>query len=481
VASIVIAAVVAAAWLVRTDYQVLLSDLKPQDAAAMTAELDRQKIPYQLADGGATILVESGAVHAARLKLAGKEMPLRGAAGFELFNNGDFGMTEFAQKINYQRALQGEITRTILSLAEVSEARVHLALPEEGLFKRANSKPKAAITVTMKAGQVLRPDQVSGIQRLVAAAVPGIAAQDVTIVDQQGIALTRTGVREGEAEAGSGGRLDLKQDTEKLLARKATEVLERAFGAGHAMATVDVTLNMDQVKVTTEDVIGAPAASGRGTGVIVRERESLREVGAPLQGTPDTASRASNTQREVEYQVGRRVEQVVTQPGAIRSLHVAAVVRQHLDDQQLERARALVTAAVGGVAERGDSVVVQTLAAFMPAQGAAAPAGPAPSLRLAETMGSPAAVPRTTVAPDTSGALGTQSVIAALAAAVMLALLGALAWWFNRRRAGSLVPMSEAERRRMARQVRMWLDEAHGAAPVPVVGAAVGRLPEVRP
>src|SRR4051794_33449596 len=98
--AIVAVAAIGAAWLMRSDYQVLFSDLKPQDAAAMIAELDRQKVPYQLADGGATFLVESGAIHAARVKLAGKEMPLRGAAGFELFNNGDFGMTEFAQKIN---------------------------------------------------------------------------------------------------------------------------------------------------------------------------------------------------------------------------------------------------------------------------------------------------------------------------------------------------------------------------------------------
>ena len=112
-------AIAAVAWLLRTDYQVLFADLKPQDAAQMTAELDRQKITYRVSDDGSAILVDAAVVHATRLKLMGKDMPLHGAAGFELFNNGDFGMTEFAQKINYQRALQGELTRTILALSEV--------------------------------------------------------------------------------------------------------------------------------------------------------------------------------------------------------------------------------------------------------------------------------------------------------------------------------------------------------------------------
>ena len=118
-------------WALRADYQVLFAELSPQDAAAMTAELERLKVPYRLADEGASILVEKEQVYAVRMKLMGKDLPLHGAVGFELFNNSDFGMTEFAQKINYQRALQGELTRTILSLAQVKDARVLLVLPEQ--------------------------------------------------------------------------------------------------------------------------------------------------------------------------------------------------------------------------------------------------------------------------------------------------------------------------------------------------------------
>src|SRR6185312_10375750 len=137
--------------------------------------------------------------------------------------------------------------RTILSLAAVEAVRVHLALPEEGLFKRAGEKAKASITLTTKAGHALAPDQVAGIQRLVAAAVTGVAAQDVTIVDQRGVALTRAAQPDGAGEPNA-QRLDLKRETEDYLARKVDAVLERRFGAGQAMASVDVTLDMDQVR-----------------------------------------------------------------------------------------------------------------------------------------------------------------------------------------------------------------------------------------
>ncbi|GAB2591441.1 flagellar basal-body MS-ring/collar protein FliF [Ramlibacter solisilvae] len=433
----------AAAWVLRTDYQVLFTDLKPQDTALMVAELDRMKVPYRIGADGNTISVDGAVVHATRLKLMGKDIPLHGAAGFELFNNADFGMTEFAQKVNYQRALQGEITRTILALSEVRDARVHLAMPEEGLFKRATSRAKAAITLSLKTGQSLRPEQITGIQRLVAAAVPGIVAQDVTIVDRQGVALTRVTAAEGEQDGAGSNRLDLKRDTERLLARKATEVLEGAFGSGQVLASVDVTLNMDLVRVTTEDVIGAPGRSGQSSaGVIVRERESARDVGPPLGGRTDAGGRASNSQREVEYQVGRRVEQVATQPGAIRRLQVVAVVRQPMDDKQIEQMRTLVAAAVGAMPERGDSVVVQSLRAFeTPALQDAPPA-------VIEERAPPAA--KTPNWPDI-GAIG------ALATALALSfILAAMVLWRRARSRDS--GMSADQRQLLLEQMRQWLD-----------------------
>src|SRR4051812_37844238 len=181
--------VVAGTWITRDDYQVLFSDLDPQDGAAMIAELDRTKVPYRLADNGRTILVDKDTVHKTRLKvMGGKGAPVKGTVGFEIFNNSDFGMTEFAQKINYQRALQGELARTIMSLDEVKQARVHLAVPEAGLLKKA-ARPKASVTLALRGDSRLRPEQIVGIQRLVAAAVPEMDASAVTVLDQQGVAL----------------------------------------------------------------------------------------------------------------------------------------------------------------------------------------------------------------------------------------------------------------------------------------------------
>ena len=346
----------------KTDYQVLFSNLNAQDANAMVSELERQKIPYKLGADGTSILVDKETVHKTRIKLMATDLPIHGNVGFELFNNSDFGMTEFAQKINYQRALQGEITRTILSLSEIESARVHLAFPEEGLFKKNLGKTKAAISLVLKKGAELRPEQVSGIQRLVSAAVPSIQQQDVTIVDQHGIALTRNAQDEAGGELNS-SRLDLKKETELYLSKKADAVLNKIFGNGGALTSVDVSLNMDRIKVTTDDVVGLPSKNGQSqTGVVIREKEMSHDISAPLdaKNIEMMGGRGGGSlNRETEYQVGHRVEQIVSLPGAISKLHVLAVVSQPIDASQQEQIRQLISAAVGASQERGDVIVVQ--------------------------------------------------------------------------------------------------------------------------
>lgn len=432
-------------WVLRGDPAVLFSELRPQDAAVMAGELDKLKIPYTVADNGATLLVERSQVHSARLKLMGRELPLHGTVGLELFNTTDFGMTEFAQKINYQRALQGELTRTILSFPEVRDARVHLALPEQGLFRQNAVRPKAAINLTLRAGQSLRQEQVSGIQRLAAAAVPGLLAQEVTIVDQQGVALTRSGEAEPEGGAGS-TRLELKRDMENYLSRKAGLVLEQMFGPGQALASVDLTLNMDQVRVTTEDVLAAPdARGGLATGVLVRERESARDSATPdARGADARSARGSSMQRDVEYQAGRRVEHVVSQPGAVRRIQVVAVVRQDLTAAQREQLHRLVGAAVGASAERGDTVVIQSL---QPAPAAV----PTPALAQPSQAGASAAVATPLVTP-----LPEASPWISLAVAGMVLTL--LAAWLRRRFVHQAPPsLTQSQRQAALDQVRTWM------------------------
>ena len=451
--AITLAMVLAGWWLLRGEQAVLFSDLRPQDAALLASELEKQKVAYSVADNGATLLVDKAQVHATRLKVMGRDLSLHGAVGLELFNNSDFGMTEFAQKINYQRALQGELTRTILSFPEVRDARVHLALPEQGLFKQASTRAKAAVTLSLRAGHALRLEQVNGIQRLVAASVPGLTTQDVTIVDQQGVALNRP-ESGGEGEAGGSNRLDLKRETENYLSRKAGVVLERAFGPGQALASVDVTLNMEQVRVTTEDVIAAPDAKGGvATGVLVRERESARDHATPEARTGEARTlRGSSMQRDVEYQAGRRVEQVVSQPGTIRRLHVVALLRQPLDADQQEQVRRLVAAAVGASLERGDTVVVQSFGA--------APAAALPAMEQVGASSAVAANPTAVVSLDPWTAASV---------ALLLLVLAAFTLRLRGRKPSGLAAarqLSASERHAALRRVEDWLQEDRSAQPL---------------
>lgn len=165
---------------------VLFSKLRPMDAATIVAELDKKKVQYRLADDGTTILVPADKVEATRLSILSQDLPLKGSVGFELFNKSDIGLTEFAQKINYQRALQGELSRTIMTIDAVDTARVHLSLPEETIFREDKRLPKASIALTLKPGRSLSTGAVTGIQRLVAASVPELNAADVVVLDDEG-------------------------------------------------------------------------------------------------------------------------------------------------------------------------------------------------------------------------------------------------------------------------------------------------------
>ena len=175
------------AWTaLRVPYQPLFTRLKATDAAAIVADLDRKKIPYELADGGSTILVPANRLDATRLDLTNDNLTLKGTVGFELFNKSDMGLTDFAQRINYQRALQGELERTIMTLDGVDTARVHLSLGEDRIFREDRVPPKASVTVRMKDEAVLDGAAAAGIQRLVAAAVPQLQVSDVVILDEKG-------------------------------------------------------------------------------------------------------------------------------------------------------------------------------------------------------------------------------------------------------------------------------------------------------
>jgi flagellar M-ring protein FliF len=173
-------------FFIRTEYAVLYSGLRPADASAIVAELDAKGVSYELKDQGTTIMVPKGESDSVRLAIVRSDAPLKGSSGFELFNKSDMGLTDFAQKINYQRALQGELARTIMMMDGIENARVHLTIPERTLFRGNRSEPKAAVTLTLLRGKAVDEARVAGIQRLVAAAVPDLKLADVVVLDELG-------------------------------------------------------------------------------------------------------------------------------------------------------------------------------------------------------------------------------------------------------------------------------------------------------
>ncbi|WP_230635808.1 flagellar basal-body MS-ring/collar protein FliF [Sphingomonas sp. Leaf4] len=192
----------------RGGYVVLADGVRPGEAAAIVAELDKRGTPYDLRDGGTTILVPDDEADATRLALVRSDAAMAGQIGFELFNKSDMGLTNFAQKINYQRALQGELVRTIMAMDGVETARVHLALPERALFRDDRTAPSAAVTVAMRAGLTPDPGRVAGIQRLVSAAVADLPAERVVVLDGDGRVISQGASAAPVADAGAKGAVE---------------------------------------------------------------------------------------------------------------------------------------------------------------------------------------------------------------------------------------------------------------------------------
>ncbi|MGQ5524424.1 flagellar basal-body MS-ring/collar protein FliF [Chitinimonas sp. PSY-7] len=433
-------------WAFRQDNRVLFAGLSAQDASAMVAELDRMKVPYQLDQDGSTILVAADTVHKTRLQVLGKDIPLHGTVGFELFNNSDFGMTEFAQKVNYQRALQGEITRTILAIDVIQAARVHLALPEQGLFKRAGAQPKASVTLTLKPDRQLSAEQVRGIQRLVSASVAEVRAEDVTVIDQHGVALSRSGASAANDMAGN-DMLDRKRAVESYLGRKLDSVLERSFGAGKVIASVDVELNDKAIKQTTEDML--PTDKDRGAGVIVREKQTSRSNGSADHSNSD----GETTQSEFDYQVGRRVEQMERNPGGTERISVAVVLRAPLNDDEQAKLKEIVANTVGLVPSRGDGIAVYSMAQL--ATGSVA----APLIETVEAASHPVteeSIPVAAASPKAK--INVLDWIVGIAFVLGLLVLGLI--YLRRMKVPAATvqrALSDAEREQALRQVQAWL------------------------
>jgi flagellar M-ring protein FliF len=343
IGAIVIAMLATVWWLLGSSNEILFDKLDSAQLNNISAELDRAGIPYKIDREKSAITIAEHDSRAARLAVMSSGNALREPTGFELFDKSDFGMTDFAQKINYQRAMEGEIARTVSSLADVKYTRVHLVLPEHSLFKSEKQKPRASVTVFLNGDATLPAETVRGIQRITTSAVPDLSEQDVTVVDQHGTILSNQAMSEGQQSAAAG--LAQKRAVEAYVADKIRQVLLPALGSGHFAVSVDAVLDLNQKTTTTEKVL----ETGANVGVKRLKESSNRNTGE--NGRDDL-------QREVEYAVGHESQQVVHSSGEIKRLQIGIVVDNEVKNVDLGKLREVVATAAGIDTARGDKLAV---------------------------------------------------------------------------------------------------------------------------
>ncbi len=371
---------VVALWLQEPSYAVLYRDLSDKDAAAITAVLEQQNIPYRLGEGGTLIQIPADQIAKVRLQLAAQNLP-RDGFGYELFDGSAFeklGMTEFMQRVNYQRALEGELARTIKSIEGVQDARVHIVLPEERLFMEQQQDPKASVVLELAPGMQLAPEQVEAVRNLVANSVEGMEPANVAVVDVEGRVYDPPATGELALATLTSSQIQIQRTVEMQKQRDLQAMLDQTLGPGKAIVRVTVEMDWDQVESQVELV--APAGE---VGSVLKEsrREEVRWEGAGGQAVGGAPGVDANAPADVpSYQAGDEVggtyEQTIDQqvfevsrertvrqrqPGAVKRISVAVLVDDVLPEDQLEAVQSLVEAAVGIDPERGDVVQIQRI------------------------------------------------------------------------------------------------------------------------
>ncbi len=350
----VISVVIFSLWLQREEQAVLFTNLAPEDAALALEELSKQDIDADLANGGTTVLVPESEVHRLRVDLAAKGIPASGPIGFEIFDGKQYGLTEFLQNVNFKRALEGELTKSIESLSGIHSARVHLVLPKPSIFKKLQAAPTASVVVRMGRNAQLGEMQIAGIQSLVAGSVEGLEPAKVTVIDQYGKVLSSG--YEDNLVGRSESQLALKKEVELYLSSKAESMLKQVLGDGRSIVRVDATLNFE--KIDTEREVFDPEAS------VVRSEETNEATDPETGGTQE--SNVTN------YEINRTLERIVGQTGSIEELSVAVFVDGQYklppeggeptyvqrSDEELNQIRRIVQTAVGLNPGRGDRIEV---------------------------------------------------------------------------------------------------------------------------
>lgn len=355
VVGVVAALLLVARWASQPDYALLFGNLAAQDAGRVVEQLEAQGVAYDLREGGAAVYVPREEVYGLRLSLATEGVVTDGPAGYELFDGGTLGMTDFMQKLNVKRALEGELARTIGSVRQVNSARVHLVVPERSPFRDQQTAPSASVVLSVRGA--LTPDQVAGVTALVAGAVEGLDPTGVTVLDEAGRLLASPLV--AGAEGGSSSQVQARREVEDHLAGAGQSMLDRMLGPGRAV--VRVAADLDLSREVTETAAVDPESQT----VISEETQQ------------ETVDGGGAESRVRNYEVTRETRRAEREGGQIRTLTVSVLLdeaappaegaeaedgeRTAFTDEQLRQIEALVKNAVGYDEGRGDRFAVQQI------------------------------------------------------------------------------------------------------------------------
>ena len=377
-------------WSQQAEYSVLFSNLEERDGGAVVTALEQQNVPYKFSPGGGAILVPSTMVHDVRLKLAAEGLPRGGMVGFELMEGQKLGLSQFHEQVNYQRALEGELSRTIQSLASVGRSRVHLAIPKQTAFLRTQQMPTASVLVDLRPGRTLNDAQVAGIVHLVASSVPRLAIDQVSVVDDNGELLTRSGKRDSGLDP---NQLKYVEELERSYIDRIRTILTPIVGADNFRAQVTADVDFNRSEQTAESFKPNPA---REQAIRSQQSNQTRSGDLGAQGVPGALTNqppvpatapitnpataaggegatlgSSTASSVVNYEVDKTIEHVRRAVGQVRRLSVAVVLNHRsvsqpngrtstnpLTAEEIQQITNLIREAVGYSADRGDTLNV---------------------------------------------------------------------------------------------------------------------------
>ena len=298
-------------------YATLYTNLNQEDAAKVLEELSNQKIAYTIENGGRTIKVPQETVYETRLQMASKGIPSTGVVGYEIFDKNTLGMSEFMQRLNYKRALEGELARTIMRQEGIDGVRVHIVLPEKTVFKQDQKPPTASVVLKLRNGFMMDKQSILAIQNLLSSSVEGLKQGHVSLIDTEGRLLSKN-TEENDIGVATTKQYELKQSIENYLSQKAQKLLDNVLGYGNSMIQVDAELDFNQVEKTMESYDPE-------TQIAISE-QTIKTENASRNMVDSTGQITENS--TINYEISKTIERVIQGSGTIKKLTVAAVINE---------------------------------------------------------------------------------------------------------------------------------------------------------